>query len=67
MTRAEAAVTRIRREQEPPERSYVRSGLVETQHADALRTFGDLTADGRAVVELAERIANMTGAYRRAR
>lgn len=44
MTRAEAAVTRIRLEQEPPETSYVQAGLVETQHADALRTLGDLTA-----------------------
>jgi hypothetical protein len=36
MTRAEAAVTRIRPDQEPPETSYVQAGLVETQHADAL-------------------------------
>ena len=44
MTRAEAAVTRIRPDQEPPETSYVQAGLVETQHADALRTLGNLTA-----------------------
>jgi hypothetical protein len=44
MARAEAAVTRIRPDQEPPETSYVQAGLVETQHADALRTLGDLTA-----------------------
>lgn len=44
MTRAEAAATRIRLEQEPPETSYVQAGLVETQHADALRTLGDLIA-----------------------
>jgi hypothetical protein len=44
MTRAEATVTRIRPDQEPPETSYVQAGLVETQHADALRTLGDLTA-----------------------
>jgi hypothetical protein len=44
MTRAEAAVTLIRPEQEPPETSYVQAGLVETQHADALRSLGDLTA-----------------------
>jgi hypothetical protein len=44
MTRAEAAVTRIRPDREPPETSYVQAGLVETQHADALRTLGDLAA-----------------------
>jgi hypothetical protein len=44
IARAEAAVTRISPEQEPPETSYVQAGLVETQHADALRTLGDLTA-----------------------
>lgn len=44
MTRSEAAVTRIRPDQEPPETSYVQAGLVDTQHADALRTLGDLTA-----------------------
>jgi hypothetical protein len=42
MTRAEAAVMRIQPDQEPPETSYVQAGLVETQHADALRTLGDL-------------------------
>lgn len=44
MARAEATVTHIRPDQEPPETSYVQAGLVETQHADALRTLGDLTA-----------------------
>jgi hypothetical protein len=44
MTRAEAADTRIRPDREPPETSYVQAGLVETQHADALRSLGDLTA-----------------------
>jgi hypothetical protein len=44
MARAEAAVMRIQPGQEPPETSYVQAGLVETQHADALRTLGDLTA-----------------------
>lgn len=43
MARAEATVMRIRPDQEPPETSYVQAGLVETQHADALRTLGDLT------------------------
>jgi hypothetical protein len=42
MTRAEAAVTRIGPDQEPPETSYVQARLVQTQHADALRTLGDL-------------------------
>jgi hypothetical protein len=44
MARAEATVTHIRPDQEPPETSYVQAGLMETQHADALRTLGDLTA-----------------------
>ena len=44
MTRAEEMSARIRPGEEPPETSYVQAGLVETQHADALRTLGDLTA-----------------------
>jgi tetratricopeptide (TPR) repeat protein len=44
MARAEAAVMRIDPEEEPPETSYVQTGLVETQHADALRSLGDLSA-----------------------
>ncbi|HEV3382211.1 MAG TPA: hypothetical protein VG142_14700 [Trebonia sp.] len=35
---------RIRPAEEPPETSYVQAGLVETQHADALRALGDLVA-----------------------
>jgi hypothetical protein len=44
MARAEDMSARIRPTEEPPETSYVQAGLVETQHADALRTLGDLTA-----------------------
>lgn len=44
MKRAEDAVIRINPDEEPPETSYVQTGLVETQHADALRTLGDLNA-----------------------
>jgi hypothetical protein len=44
MTRAEEMSGRIRLSEEPPETSYVQAGLVETQHADALRTLGDLGA-----------------------
>lgn len=44
MARAEDMSARIRPGEEPPETSYVQVGLVETQHADALRTLGDLTA-----------------------
>jgi hypothetical protein len=44
MSRAEDMSARIRPGEEPPETSYVQVGLVETQHADALRTLGDLTA-----------------------
>ena len=44
MTRAEDMSARIRPDEEPPETSYVQAGLVETQHADALRSLGDLSA-----------------------
>ena len=44
MSRAEDMSARIRPGEEPPETSYVQAGLVETQHADALRTLGDLAA-----------------------
>jgi hypothetical protein len=44
MARAEGAAARIRPEAEPPETSYVQAGLVQTQHADALKTLGDLAA-----------------------
>ena len=50
MTRAEDMAIRIRPGEEPPETSYVQAGLVETQHADALRTLGDLSA-ARAYAE----------------
>ena len=44
MSRAEDAAARIRPGEEPPETSYVQAGLLETQHADALRALGDLSA-----------------------
>lgn len=44
MARAEDMSARIRPGEEPPETSYVQAGLVETQHADALRSLGDLGA-----------------------
>jgi hypothetical protein len=44
MGRAEDMSVRIRPGEEPPETSYVQAGLVETQHADALRVLGDLGA-----------------------
>lgn len=44
MARAEDMSARIRPAEEPPETSYVQAGLVQTQHADALRSLGDLTA-----------------------
>ena len=44
MTRAEEMSGRIRASEEPPETSYVQAGLVQTQHADALKTLGDLGA-----------------------
>ncbi len=44
MLRAEQMYCRVRLSEEPPETSYVQAGLVETQHADALRILGDLGA-----------------------
>jgi hypothetical protein len=44
MRRSEEMAGRIRRSEEPPETGYVQPGLVEVQHADALRRLGDLTA-----------------------
>jgi hypothetical protein len=44
MTRAEEMSGRIRASEEPPETSYVQAGLVQTQHAEALKTLGDLGA-----------------------
>lgn len=44
MRRSEEMAARIRLSEEPPETGYVQPGLVEVQHADALRRLGDLTA-----------------------
>jgi len=44
MRRSEEMAGRIRLSEEPPETGYVQPGLVEVQHADALRRLGDLTA-----------------------
>ena len=44
MRRSEEMAARIRLSEEPPETGYVQPGLVEVQHADALRSLGDLTA-----------------------
>jgi hypothetical protein len=44
MRRSEQMAARIRLSEEPPETGYVQPGLVEVQHADALRRLGDLTA-----------------------
>jgi tetratricopeptide (TPR) repeat protein len=41
---AETAAARIKLEDEPPETGYVQPGLVEVQHAEALRRLGDLSA-----------------------
>lgn len=42
MRRAEQMAGRIRRSEEPPETGYVQPGLLEMQHAEALRQLGDL-------------------------
>ncbi|MEU6781133.1 hypothetical protein ABZ912_18185 [Nonomuraea angiospora] len=38
-----ATAAEIRRGEEPPETAYVQPGLLECQHAEALRRLGDLT------------------------
>ena len=52
MRRAETMAGRIQRSQEPPETGYVQRGLVEVQHAEALRHLGDL-APAQAYAEKA--------------
>jgi tetratricopeptide (TPR) repeat protein len=42
MQRAERMARRIQPSEEPPETGYVQRGLVEIQHAEALRQLGDL-------------------------
>lgn len=42
MRRAEGMAGRIQLSEEPPETGYVQLGLVEVQHAEALRMLGDL-------------------------
>jgi tetratricopeptide (TPR) repeat protein len=42
MRRAEAMARRVEPGDEPPETGYVQRGLVEVQHAEALRHLGDL-------------------------
>ncbi|MBB2909525.1 tetratricopeptide (TPR) repeat protein [Streptosporangium becharense] len=44
MRRSETTAARIRRDDEPPETGYVQLGLLECQHAEALRRLGDLVA-----------------------
>jgi tetratricopeptide (TPR) repeat protein len=51
MQMAESAAGKIRRDEEPTETSYVQDGLVETQHAEALRQLGDLAAAEEYAVE----------------
>jgi len=44
MRRADDMVARILPDEEPPEMGYVQPGLVDVQHAEALRRLGDLSA-----------------------
>ncbi|GAA3216104.1 hypothetical protein GCM10020216_023670 [Nonomuraea helvata] len=43
MRQSEATAAQIRQGEEPPETGYVQPGLLECQHAEALRRLGDLT------------------------
>ncbi|MDP9847569.1 hypothetical protein [Streptosporangium lutulentum] len=44
LRRSETTAAQIRQGDEPPETGYVQPGLLECQHAEALRRLGDLTA-----------------------
>ncbi|MEU9887171.1 transcriptional regulator [Sphaerisporangium sp. NPDC051011] len=44
MRRSETTAAQIREAEEPPETGYVQPGLLECQHAEALRRLGDLMA-----------------------
>ncbi|MEU8267560.1 transcriptional regulator [Sphaerisporangium sp. NPDC049002] len=44
MKMSETTAARIRQDDEPPETGYVQPGLLECQHAEALRRLGDLQA-----------------------
>jgi tetratricopeptide (TPR) repeat protein len=44
MRRSTVTAARIRQDDEPPETGYVQPGLLECQHAEALRRLGDLVA-----------------------
>jgi hypothetical protein len=59
MRRAENTAGRIRLTEEPPETGYVQRGLVEVQHAEALRTLGDL-APAQAYAEEALSTADLS-------
>jgi hypothetical protein len=62
MRQAEEMAGRIRLSEEPAETGYVQPGLVEVQHAEALRSLGDLSA-ARNYAERA--VAAGTGAHMR--
>ena len=59
MRRAEDMAGRILLTEEPPETGYVQRGLVEVQHAEALRTLGDL-APAQAYAEEALSTADLS-------
>jgi len=59
MRRAENTAGRIRLTEEPPETGYVQCGLVQVQHAEALRTLGDL-APAQAYAEEALSTADLS-------
>jgi len=59
MRRAENTAGRIRLTEEPPETGYVQRGLVEVQHAEALRMLGDL-APAQAYAEEALSTADLS-------
>ncbi|AQZ68821.1 putative transcriptional regulator [[Actinomadura] parvosata subsp. kistnae] len=56
MRMAESTAARIRQGEEPAETGYVQPGLLECQHAEALRRLGDLTS-ARMYAEEALRLA----------
>jgi hypothetical protein len=63
MLRAEEMAARIQPSEEPAETGYVQPGLVDVQHAEALRSLGDLTG----AHAYAEQAVAMPGTHRRGR
>ncbi|GAA1406317.1 transcriptional regulator [Kitasatospora putterlickiae] len=65
MARAEAAASRIRRDEEPPETGYVQPGLVEAQLAETLISLGDWSTARQYAEEAVQSQAHARGRVHR--